>query len=531
MISASEITVAFGEKPLYENVSIRLTAGNCYGFIGANGCGKSTFIKVLSGELEPNTGTVILDDGARMAVLKQEQFAYENEVAMDVVLQGHSVVWSLQQEMDALYNKADFSDADGEKVAKLQERFDELDGYGQEANAAEVMTNLGVDPSMHHTVMSDLDPAIKVRVLLAQAIFSRPDVLLLDEPTNNLDINTIAWLEQFLADYDGCIAVVSHDRHFLNRVCTHICDVDFRTIRTFVGNWDVYAAQEQLAKAQRSKEKARVDAQVEKLKSFVQRFKANASRSKQATSRMKQIDALGSQKVVPSSRVSPRLIFKQERPSGQNVFVCENLSFKYDDGPQIAQDLDLRIYKGDRIGIVGRNGIGKSSLIKLLLGELAPTSGTIEQANTVTRSYFPQDSRDMFTTDKSIVEWISQFTDNQDINAMRAMLGRMLFSGDDVKKPVNVLSGGEKVRCLLSMVMLQEANLNVLDEPTNHLDLESIEALQESLQEYDGTLIFVSHDRAFIDAVATRVLVMDEDCKLEDWKGNYSDYRSAKGLD
>ncbi len=531
MITASEITVAFGEKPLYENVSLRLTAGNCYGFIGANGCGKTTFIKVLSGEMEQNAGTVTLDPGMRMATLKQNQFGYEDQKVMDVVLQGYEEVWQLQLDMDALYAKEDFSDADGEKVAKLQERYDELDGYSQESNAAEVLTNLGVSPDVHNSAMSEIDATLKVRVLLAQVIFSRPDVLLLDEPTNNLDIETIAWLEKFLADYEGCIAVVSHDRHFLNRVCTHVCDVDFQTIRTFVGNWDVYAASEALARAQRSKEKARVDKQVEKLKSFVQRFKANASRSKQATSRMKQIDALGSQQVLPSSRVAPRINFKQERESGQDIIKAEGLSFKYDDGPEICNDLDLRLEKGERLAIVGRNGIGKTSIIKLLNNELTPQAGSVTLGGTIKVGYFPQDSRHLFEKDIDIVTWLQQFTDNQDINNMRAMLGRMLFSGDDVKKSVTVLSGGEKVRCLMSMLMLQEANLLILDEPTNHLDLESIEALQEALEEFKGSIIFVSHDREFVDHVASRALVMTDEEGIVDWRGTYSEYRDSKGLD
>ena len=531
MITASEITVAFGERPLYENVSLRLTAGNCYGFVGANGCGKTTFIKVLSGDLEPNTGTVALDPGMRMATLSQNQFGYEDQVVMDVVMQGYDEVWNLQQEMDALYTKEDFSDADGEKVAKLQERFDELDGYSQESNAAEVLTNLGVSPDLHSKEMKDIDAAIKVRVLLAQVIFSRPDVLLLDEPTNNLDIETIAWLEKFLADYEGCIAVVSHDRHFLNRVCTHICDVDYQTIRSFVGNWDVYTASEALARAQRSKEKDRVEKHVARLKGFVQRFKANASRSKQATSRMKQIDALGSQQVLPSTRVSPRILFKQERESGQDIIKLEDVDFAYEDGPEICKGLNLRLEKGERMAIVGRNGIGKSTLIKMMMNELQPQKGEVVLGSTISSGYFPQDSRHLFQKDIDIVTWLQQFTDNQDINNMRAMLGRMLFSGDEVKKSVTVLSGGEKVRCLLSMLMLQEANLLILDEPTNHLDLESIEALQEALAEFKGSVVFVSHDREFVDQVADRVLVLSDDDGITDWRGTYSDYRASKGLD
>ena len=530
MISASEVTVQFGEKPLFENVSLRLVAGNCYGFIGANGAGKSTFMKVMSGDLEPNTGTVALDEGARMGVLKQDQFAYEDTKVLETVLQGHKEVWDLQEQMDAMYAKEDFSDADGEALAQMQERFDELDGYSQESNAAEVLTNLGVLPETHDQNMSELDAALKVRVLLAQAIFSRPDVLLLDEPTNNLDIDTISWLEQYLQDYDGCIAVVSHDRHFLNRVCTHICDVDFRTIRTFVGNWDVYAAQEALARAQRSKERARVEKQVEKLKSFVERFKSNAARSKQATSRVKQIDALSSQQVVPSSRVAPRLLFAQERASGQDVVEAEDLSFTYTDGPSIFEKFSLRLDRGDRLGVVGKNGVGKTTLIRLLQGELEPAGGKISWGGTTDRSYFPQDARELFEQEESILEWISKYTNSQDTNEMRAMLGRMLFSGEEVKKKVTVLSGGEKVRCLLSMVMLQRRNVLLLDEPTNHLDLEAIEALQEALTEFPGSIVFVSHDRQFVDAVATRVLVMTED-KVEDWRGNYSEYRSARGLE
>lgn len=531
MITITDVTVAFGPKPLYEHVNLRLTAGNCYGCIGANGSGKSTIVKVMSGELEPNVGTYALDPGRRMGVLRQNHFDHEKERVLDVVIQGHSEIWKLQKEMDALTSKADFSDADGEKLAAIQERFQDLDGYGQETIAAEVLTNLGVDPSFHEGKMSALDAALKVRVLLAQAIFSRPDLLLLDEPTNNLDIDTIAWLEQFLADYEGCIVVVSHDRHFLNRVCTHILDVDYRTIRCFGGNWDVYAAAEQLARAHRSKEAARVERQVERLKDFVARFKTNAARSKQATSRVKIIDQLSNQRVVPSSRVNPRIFFKIERTSGQDVVKYDNLTFAYPgmDRP-IVQNLSMRIDKAERVAIVGKNGIGKTTLMKLLLGEIAPNKGTVVWGNTAKRSYFPQDSQHLFKEPIPILQWIQGFTENQDINNMRAMLGRMLFSGDDVKKPVNVLSGGERVRCLLSMIMLQEANTLVLDEPTNHLDLESIEALQEALAEFTGTLIFVSHDRAFVDAVATRAIVMG-DSGITDWRGNYSDFRASRGLE
>ncbi|MDA3961388.1 MAG: ATP-binding cassette domain-containing protein [Planctomycetota bacterium] len=530
MLSVSELTVQFGEHPLFENVSLRLTAGNCYGIIGANGAGKSTFLNVLSGDLEPNLGTVSLDADKRMGVLRQHRDTFDDQRVLDVVVQGHSVVWKIQEQMDALYAKEDFSDADGEKVAALQEKFDELDGYSQESNAAEVLTNLGVKPALHDKLLGDIDDALKVRVLLAQAIFSRPDMLMLDEPTNNLDIETIAWLEQFLADYDGCIAVVSHDRHFLNRVCTHVLDVDFRTVRGFIGNWDVYAAQEALSRALRSKEKSRVDQQLDRLKTFVARFKTNAARSKQATSRQKQIDSLSTQKVAPSSRVAPRILFTQDRPSGQDVAILDKVSFAYEGGEPLLNKYEMRIDRGDRLAIVGRNGIGKTTLIRLLMGELQPTDGTLRLGGTVTTSYFPQDNGHLFTEDQDIVTWISTYAGSQDINAMRAMLGRMLFSGDDVKKSVKVLSGGEKVRCLLSMVMLQTPNLAVLDEPTNHLDLESIEALQEALQEFPGTLIFVSHDRQFVDAVANRVLVMSDE-GLTDWRGTYSSFRSARGLE
>ncbi len=530
MITASSLTIQFGEQPLFENVDLRLTAGNCYGFVGANGCGKSTFIKVLAGDLEPTSGTVGLEPGRRLGVLRQDRTAFDDQRVLDAVLQGHAEVWRLQQEMDALYAKEDFDAADGEKVAALQERYDELDGYSQEAKAAEVMTNLGVAPTHHKKRLSELDDALTVRVLLAQAIFSRPDVLLLDEPTNNLDIETIAWLEQFLADYEGCICVVSHDRHFLNRVCSHICDVDYRTIRCFVGNWDVYAAAEALARANRSKERARIEKQVTRLKGFVERFRTNAARSKQATSRQKQIDQLSNQRVIPSSRVHPRLRFEQERPSGHDVLAAEGLTFAYPDGTRICAGLDLRVDRSDKLAVVGRNGIGKTTVLRLLLGELAPDAGTIEIGSTVRTAYFPQENAHLFTGDESILEWIGRFTDQQDINAMRAMLGRMLFSGDDVKKSVAVLSGGERVRCLLSRLMVARGNLMVLDEPTNHLDLESIESLQEALQDYPGSLIFVSHDRAFVDSIADRVLVMHDD-GTEDWHGNYSDYRAAKKLD
>ncbi len=531
MISTSNLSMAFGQKILFENVSLRLNGGNCYGLIGANGTGKTTFIKIISGEVDQTTGVVVLDPGKRMGSLRQDISGHDNVRVLDVALMGHPVIWKLQAEMEALTAKADFSDADGQRLGTLQEKFQEQDGYAQETAAAEVLTDLGVPPSVHQKKMGEIDQALKVRVLLAQAIFSKPDLLLLDEPTNNLDIPAIVWLEQYLADYEGCIVVVSHDRHFLNRVCTHTLDCDYKTIRAFAGPYDVYMAQEQLARAQRSKEVGRIERQVAKLKLFVERFKSNAARSKQATSRVKQIDALSGQKVMPSSRVAPRLFFKVAKPSGQDVITVEKATFAHPGGKNLISNFTTRIDRGDRVGIVGRNGIGKTTLVRLLLGDLQPTQGKVVWGQTATKAYFPQEGSSLFANKElSILEWIKQYTDNQDINNMRSMLGRMLFSGDDVKKQVGVLSGGEKVRCLLSMVMLQEANVLVLDEPTSHLDLESIEALQEALEEYTGTLIFVSHDREFIDIVGSRVIVMEES-GLTDWKGNYLEYRRSRELE
>jgi ATPase subunit of ABC transporter with duplicated ATPase domains len=532
MISTSDVSMAFGKKVLFEHVSVRLTAGNCYGLIGANGTGKSTFLKILSREIEPTTGTIALDPGKRFGVLRQEVFAYEEQRVLDVVLQGYPEVWKLQSQMDELYAKGDFSDADGQKLGKLQEQFESLDGYSQETSAAQVLSDLGVATASHKKLMKEIDSALKVRVLLAQAVFSKPDLMLLDEPTNNLDMPAIVWLEKFLADYEGCIIVVSHDRHFLNRVCTHTCDVDYKTIRVFAGSYDVYVAQEQLARAQRSKEVGRIERQVAKLKLFVERFKSNAARSKQATSRMKQIDVLSGQRVMPSSRVAPRLMFKQAKPSGQDVLSFDNVTFRYPDGDRdICAKLSLRLNRGDRMAIVGANGIGKTTIIRLMMQELAPSKGVVTWGQTTTRAYFPQDGSGLFDKPElTILDWIKQYTENQDINLMRSMLGRMLFSGDDAKKTVGVLSGGEKVRCLLSMVMLQEANVLILDEPTGHLDLESIEALQEALEEYQGTLVFVSHDREFVDDLATRVLVMD-DKGITDWKGVYREFRMSRELE
>ena len=536
MLSTAGIIMNFGQKVLFENVSIKFVPGNCYGLIGANGTGKSTFLKILTGELEPASGQVILEPGKRMGWLKQDITGHEETRVLDVVVQGHPLIWKIQEEMDALTNKTDFSDKDGARLGELQEQYQNLDGYSQETLAAEVLTDLGVTPDLHKLKMKEIDTAKKVRVLLAQAVFSKPDVLLLDEPTNNLDIPAMVWLEKFLADCEGVIVVVSHDRHFLNRVCSHTCDVDYKTIRIFGGSYDVYQAQEQLARAQRSKEVGRVERQVAKLKLFVERFKSNAARSKQATSREKQIAALSGQRVAPSSRVSPRLFFKQAKPSGQNVIELEELSFGYPGGNELFTRFSTRVDRGDRLAVVGRNGIGKTTFIRLLLGELAATRGKLTWGGTTTRAYFPQEGTGLFPDpEATIMDWIKGHTDNQDINNMRSMLGRMLFSGDDVKKQVGVLSGGEKVRCLLSMVMLQEANVLVLDEPTSHLDMESIEALQEALEEYQGTLVVVSHDREFIDSVATRVIVLEDGDggkpKLTDWKGNYREYRLAREME
>jgi ATPase subunit of ABC transporter with duplicated ATPase domains len=477
-------------------------------------------------------GQVVVEPGKRMGWLKQYVDGFEESTVIQVALMGHVELWKIQSQIEELSAKADFTDADGERLSVLQERFGDLDGYNQEPVAAEVLTDLGVSPSLHQKKMSEIDNATKVRVLLAQAVFSKPDILLLDEPTNNLDIPAMVWLERYLADYEGVVIVVSHDRHFLNKVTTHTCDIDYRTIRTFAGPYDIYVAQEQLAKAHRSKESGRVERQVEKLKKFVERFKSNAARSKQATSRVKLINELSGQKVLPSSRVAPRLFFKVPKPSGQDVIKLDNISFAHPGGPMLIKNLDTRIDRGERVAIVGRNGIGKTTLVRLLVGELTPTKGSITWANTASKAYQPQEGGNLFNDKElSIYDWIRQYTENQDINGIRAMLGRMLFSGDDVKKLIGILSGGERVRCLLSMIMLQEANTLILDEPTSHLDMESIEALQEGLEEFKGTLVVVSHDREFIDSVATRVIVMEEDGKLTDWKGTYISYREARELE
>ncbi|MCS6969678.1 MAG: ATP-binding cassette domain-containing protein [Planctomycetota bacterium] len=537
MLSVCDLSMNFGQKVLFERVNLKFSPGNCYGVIGANGTGKSTFLKIIAGEIEPTLGEVVVEPGRRIGWLRQDIHGYEDETVISVALRGHREVWEIQQELDRLYAAGELDDAQTARLGELQERFEELDGYSQEPAAAQVLTDLGVEPELHQKPMREIDNARKVRVLLAQALFSKPDILLLDEPTNNLDIPAIVWLEQFLADYEGVIIVVSHDRHFLNRVCTHTLDIDYKTIRLFTGPYDVYQAQEALARAQRSREAGRIERQVARLKRFVERFKSNAARSKQATSRMKLIEQLSSQKVVPSSRIAPRIQFRIARPSGQDVVKLEGVSFAYPGGPAILRGLDTRIDRGERLAIVGRNGIGKTTICRLLVGELTPSRGAITWSSTVSRAYFPQEGGALFSKPElSILEWIRQFTATQDSNAMRAMLGRMLFSGDDVQKPVGVLSGGERVRCLLSMVMLQEANTLILDEPTAHLDMESIEALQEALEEFPGTLIFVSHDREFIDGIATRCWVLEDaepgqPPRLTDWRGDYAAFRASRGME
>ncbi len=539
MLAVASLTMNFGQKILFENVNIKFTAGNCYGLIGANGTGKSTFLKILTRELEATTGQIIVEPGKRMGWLRQDITGHDHRRVLDVVLMGHADLWKIVEEKELLSAKTDFSDADGARLGDLEEKFGELDGWSQESNAAEVLTDLGVEPALHEKTMGELNQATKVRVLLAQAVFSKPDILLLDEPTNNLDIPAMVWLENYLANYEGLVIVVSHDRHFLNRVCTHTCDVDYRTVRIFSGPYDVYQAQEQLARAHRSKEAGRVERQVEKLKKFVERFKSNAARSKQATSRVKLINELSGQKVLPSSRVAPRLYFRVAKPSGQDIVTLENVTVRYEGGDRdLLKNFSCRIDRGDRVAIVGRNGVGKTTLVRTILGEIAPVKGKVTWSNTTNRAYFPQEGGTLFEGKKelSIYDWIRQYTENQDINAIRAMLGRMLFSGDDVKKAVGVLSGGERVRCCLSMVMLAEANTLILDEPTGHLDMESIEALQEALEEFTGTLIVVSHDREFIDQVANRVIVMDDfqpgqPSPITDWKGDYLGYRSTRGLE
>jgi ATPase subunit of ABC transporter with duplicated ATPase domains len=505
VISVTELAFAFGDRFLFKDVSLKFIPGNCYGIIGANGSGKSTFLKILAGELKPDRGELSIGAGKRMAVLAQDHFAFEEHGVIDTVIMGWSKLHDVRAERVALYEKADFSEADGIRASELEAEFAELGGWEAEAQAAVLLSGLGVPERYHDKLMGDVDEGIKVRVLLAQAIFGNPDILLLDEPTNGLDLDSISWLEEYLIEFPNVVIVVSHDRHFLNAVCTHTVDIDYGKMRMYTGNYDFWYKMNRILVQQQKDLKKKNEEKAKDLKEFIQRFSANASKSKQATSRKKILEKLELGGIVPSSRRFPFVGFKPDREVGNNVVKVAGLT-KIIEDREVLSSFDFTVNKGDKIALVGKEHLAKTALFQILAGEDKDFEGDLTWGQTIFKSYFPMDNTRLFDSDLSIIEWLQQYTKSEDETYIRSFLGRMLFSGDEALKPVRVLSGGEKVRCLLSKLMLSGANCLILDEPTNHLDLEAITALNEGLIEFGGVLLFTSHDHEFVTSIANRIV-------------------------
>lgn len=506
MISTNGLTLQFGKRVLFKDVTIKFTPGNCYGVIGANGAGKSTFLKLLSGEIEATKGNIEITPGERLAVLKQNHYEFDDFEVLKTVIMGHKRLVEIMDEKDKLYAKPDFSDADGIRVSELECEFAELDGWEAEPEAARLLNGLGIPEHLHTLKMADLSGKEKVRVLLAQALFGNPDILLLDEPTNHLDLESINWLENFLADFENTVIVVSHDRHFLNQVCTHIADVDFGVIQLYVGNYDFWYKSSQLVLQMAKDANKKKEEKIKELQTFIQRFSANASKSKQATSRKKMLDKITLDDIRPSTRRYPYIAFKPEREAGKDLLTVDNIS-KTTEGEKVLDSVSFTVNKGDKIAFVGPNGLAKTTLFKILVGEMEADSGTFKWGVTTTQSYLPKDNAEYFEgSNLSIVDWLRQYSSDPDESFVRGFLGRMLFSGEESLKQASVLSGGEKVRCMLSKMMLSGANVLILDEPTNHLDLESITALNNGLTAFNGTMLFVSHDHEFIQTIANRII-------------------------
>ncbi|WP_161891178.1 ABC-F family ATP-binding cassette domain-containing protein [Pontibacter russatus] len=524
MISTNNVSLSYGKRTLFEDVTIKFVPGNCYGLIGANGAGKSTFLKILSGEIDPNTGTVDIPATARLAILKQNHFEFDEFPALQTVIMGHKRLYEIMQEKDAIYAKPDFSEADGLRAAELEGEFADLEGWNAEYEAAELLSGLGISESLHYSQMKDLSGSEKVRVLLAQALFGNPDILLLDEPTNHLDAESIMWLENFLDNFQNTVIVVSHDRHFLDAVCTHVADIDFGKIKMFAGNYSFWYESSQLALKQRSDANKKTEDKRKELEEFIRRFSANASKSKQATSRAKLLEKLTVDDIQPSSRKYPYIAFKPEREAGNQLLHVENLS-KAVDGVTIFQDVNLMVNKGDKIAVIGRNDLAASTFFRVVMDELKPDTGSYKWGTTITASFFPKDNAEFFDTNLNLVDWLRQFSAEKDESFIRGFLGRMLFTGEESLKSASVLSGGEKVRCMFSRMMLQSGNVLLFDEPTNHLDLESITALNNALRDFDGTILFSSHDLQFVDTIANRILELTPN-GIIDKRMTYEEYLS-----
>ena len=520
----------FGSKPLFENISVKFGNGNRYGLIGANGSGKSTFMKIIGGDLVPTSGNVSLDPHERLGKLRQDQFAFEEFTVLDTVIMGHTELWQIKQERDRIYSLAEMSEEDGFKVADLETQYAEMDGYSAEARAGELLLGVGIPIEQHYGLMSEIAPGWKLRVLLAQALFSNPDILLLDEPTNNLDIDTIRWLEDTLNERESTMIIISHDRHFLNMVCTHMADMDYGELRIYPGNYDDYMTAATQARERLLADNAKKKAQISELQSFVSRFSANAAKSKQATSRARQIEKIKLEEVKASSRQNPFIRFEQDKKLFRNALVVENLTKGFDNGP-LFKNLNLMVEVGEKVAILGTNGIGKTTLLKTLMNELTPEQGDIKWSENANIGYYAQDHEYEFEQNLTVFEWMSQWKQpNDDEQAVRSILGRLLFSQDDIKKQVKVLSGGEKGRMLFGKLMMQRPNIIVMDEPTNHLDMESIESLNMALELYQGTLFFVSHDREFVSSLASRIVEITPE-KVIDYTGNYEDYLRSQGIE
>ncbi len=530
MLAANNITQQFGAKPLFENISQKFSGGNRYGLIGANGCGKSTLLKILGGDLEPTAGNVGLDVDVRLGKLRQDQFAFEKYSVIDTVIMGHQELWAVKQERDRIYALPAMSEEDGMRVGELESEYAEMDGYTAESRAGELLLGVGIPVDQHYGLMSQIAPGWKLRVLLAQALFSDPDVLLLDEPTNNLDIHAIQWLEDILNQRESTMIIISHDRHFLNSVCTHMADLDFGELRVYPGNYDDYMLASTQARSQLLADNAKKKAQIGELQAFVARFSANASKAKQATSRAKQIEKIQLAEVKVSSRSHPYIRFEQDKKLYRNALVLEDLNKSFDEH-KVLHDMSLIVEVGERVAVIGENGIGKSTFLRLLMGDVGyePSSGVFHWSENASIAYYAQDHAHEFEVDMSLFEWMSRWRQpGDDDQVVRSTLGRLLFSGDQIDKSVKVLSGGEQGRMIFGKMMMQKPNVLVMDEPTNHMDMESIESLNMALENYEGTLVFVSHDRSFVSSIATRIIELKEGGYI-DFGGGYEDYLNSQG--
>ena len=523
MIQVSNVSLKFGKRTLFEDVNIKFTNGNCYGLIGANGSGKSTFLKLLSGELETTTGEITISKGERISILKQDHYAYDENRVIDVVMMGNTKLWEIIEEKDKMYSQTEFTEEDGMKLANLEAEFMELDGWNAESDAATLLNNLGISEENHYQLMKEIPVKQRVKVLLAQSLFGNPDILLLDEPTNSLDLEAIRWLEEFLINFDNTVIIVSHDRYFLNKVCTHIADIDYGKIKLYVGNYDFWYESSELLQKQMRESNKKKEEKIKELQAFIARFSANASKSKQATSRKKLLDKIQLDEIIPSSRKYPYIDFKIEKESGKEILKVENLT-KIVDGKKILDKVSFTVLKGDKICFIASNDMQKTMFFNILCGKEKYDKGTIEWGKTINYGYLPQDNNEYFDTDKNIMEWLGQYYEIKDETITRGFLGRMLFSGEDVFKKVNVLSGGEKARCMLSKIMLEEPNFLILDEPTNHLDLESITSLNKGLLNFKGEVLFTSRDYELNRTVTNRVIEIKEDGTIIDRAIPYEEY-------